>query len=518
MLKESFDPKRLKVNLQSIPNPEDLYFFVLELANSKAKTMEIAWDRSDGMAHFQLLLTAKLGVDVFIWQLKSGKEPNVKLLWEQNTKDIKFIHNLIVKSCGTLKVTSNKISKEISAITEPDKDFSQLSTNQHKAFSSKETKPDSISGTTAFISLIDLILNIYKAKNTGKLTVYDEANQFDTYFIGGVLTHCQYEESTGLSVFYNLLETNDCKFEFEFNSIIRNRSINIEMEDLFNNCTELINESSYLKDIGINPNSVLNQVNQKLSKSEFRTIFNHLSKDNLTNFEQLYKHFDGNLTIAEIVQSLNLPKSTWVPSVSRLIKHGLITQIIPSVDKPETPAKIKPLDQSLIKSVMMILKRADTQIYSYPAFMFFLEQEYLRSQRANCPFSVILLSFYQKQNNDLFHLQGKALEELLKRIEVGIRRTDYLTHYESSDFALVLPNTHTHGAKILVNRLINKLLIYPLTNSVNSLNLVIACGIVCAPYDIKDIHLILPALETARDYALQNGSRVISYQDIIDRI
>ncbi len=517
MLKESFDPKRLQVNLQAIPAPEDLYFFVLELASNKCKIIEVSWARSDGLAHFRLVIIAGRGIDNIKWQLWSGLEPNIKLLWEQNSKDIRYVHNLIIKSCGALKVTVSKINE--SGFQDLERSLHQMTTYQHKAYEGVSVKPDVIAGVTSFISLLELIQNIYKAKNTGRLVVTADNDQYEVYFIEGVLTHCNLANNSGIDVFYSLLEINDCKFELEINISNCPRTMSVDMDELFLNSASIISESRYLKDIGVDLNSVLVQVNSKLTKNEFVSLLSQYNKDELFVFKAFYRQVDGILSVSEIITTLQLNKSKWIPVISTLFKQGLISQLCLSTSKNSGSTKIKPLDRSLIQSVMMILKRADTQIYTYPAFMYFLDQEYLRSQRANCPFSVVILSFYQKvQESSQINIKGVDREELIKRVESGIRKTDYFTHYENNDFALILPNTHTHGAKILINRLVNKILIYPLSSNINSQNLVIACGIVCAPYDIKDIHLLLPAVENARDFALQNGSRVISYQDIIDKI
>lgn len=518
MLKGSFEPQRSQVHLQATPDPEELYYFLLDLAQNRGKYIDVTWLRPDGLAKFKLTLSAIRSQELIRWQLFSGNPPNEKLLWDNTTKDVVFIHNLIVKSCGSIKITQNNIPKSSSSNTKLPASNTNLLLAAELNTNAEEDN-SIVTGISSFISLTDLIDNIAKARNTGKLTVFDLEHEYQVFFEDGKLTHCSSDYGSGVGVFIDLLETEDNRFQFEASLLPPNRTINQDMEEILNLSQLVGREARYLKDIGVSVDSLISQVNVQLLEIEFESTLSEIPIEEITHYKVFYRLIDGKSSIKDLVKLLKLDRGQWIPIVSALFKHGLVS--LPScsdgVEKHRKLKKIKPLDQSLIQSVRIILKRADTGILTYPALLFFLEQEYLRSQRLDCPFSLMIITLLVKglaPGVEATYIKSTAAAEFIKRIEIIRRRTDYFSHYETNDYALLLPNTLHQGAKILANRFINKLLIHPLSPTVNSQNLIIATGIVCAPADVQDLHWLLPAAEEARDFALKHGSRIISYQDL----
>ncbi|MGB3514597.1 MAG: diguanylate cyclase [Microcoleaceae cyanobacterium] len=83
-------------------------------------------------------------------------------------------------------------------------------------------------------------------------------------------------------------------------------------------------------------------------------------------------------------------------------------------------------------------------------------QEFNRVNRYNLPFSILLLDLdHFKQVNDNYgHLVGDmALCAVVKKINQGIRKVDFLGRYGGEEFIAVLPETNAEQALILAERI-----------------------------------------------------------------
>ena len=118
----------------------------------------------------------------------------------------------------------------------------------------------------------------------------------------------------------------------------------------------------------------------------------------------------------------------------------------------ETPA----LDQSAIASVISLLSRPETGIFTFPAFQFFLEQEHLRFQRGGLPFSIIIFEMYIKNHNtggNYEPLPLSAVRNICSQILSMKRNIDLLAHERGFAFACLLPHTEAAGAVVFARRI-----------------------------------------------------------------
>lgn len=158
----------------------------------------------------------------------------------------------------------------------------------------------------------------------------------------------------------------------------------------------------------------------------------------------------------------------------------------------------KKVDTQAIHSVMMCLRRFDTGMFTYAAFLYFLEQEYFRAYRTRGAFSVVLFSVKTKEwgnqgpNNEI-------LRELAARIAKVKRHNDVLAHYDYDDhYILLLPGTSVIGARRLVSRL--SAVLKGLVEEME-----IAFGVAGVPDDCTDLGALLG--EAEYDKKVNNASK-----------
>lgn len=180
-------------------------------------------------------------------------------------------------------------------------------------------------------------------------------------------------------------------------------------------------------------------------------------------------------------------------SLSNLL-HEVESQ--PVEHKQSRPAKhAKKVDTQAIHSVMMCLRRFDTGMFNYAAFLYFLEQEYFRAYRTRGSLSIVLFSVKSEGNR-------KPTNELLRELAAKIgnlkRNNDVLAHYDSDDhYILLLPGTSVAGARKLVKRLGG------VFSSLNE-DLSVSFGVAGIPDDCTDLGSLLG--EAEYDKKINNAS------------
>jgi GGDEF domain-containing protein len=168
----------------------------------------------------------------------------------------------------------------------------------------------------------------------------------------------------------------------------------------------------------------------------------------------------------------------------------------------------------------MQLRRADTGMFNFPAFLYFLEQEYFRGHRSGSPISVIVFEMRVKSGpNGAIRepLPIGALREAVLRISQAKRHNDLLAHYEAFDYALLCPDTKGEGARVFAKRLITSLTKSPLSHGVDAGSLSLSFGAACVPEDFLELGLLLSAAESAKANALQNEKQVLLYRDLLPK-
>ena len=166
---------------------------------------------------------------------------------------------------------------------------------------------------------------------------------------------------------------------------------------------------------------------------------------------------------------------------------------------------------------MMSLRRPETGMFTYPAFLYFLEQEYFRGYRSGSPLSVMVMEMRVVSGPP--HLSREPLDvpavaEVVRRISRLKRHIDLLAHYDQYDYAMLLPNTKTSGANIFAQRVARAIWSSPLAYGVDSANLSLAFGVACIPDDCLDLGVLLAAAEAAKAQALRAAVPIALYRDL----
>lgn len=173
------------------------------------------------------------------------------------------------------------------------------------------------------------------------------------------------------------------------------------------------------------------------------------------------------------------------------------------------------VDSSIVESVERNLSRAESGIFSYMAFLYFLEHEFVRFQRGGLPFSIVVFELSMKVGDAMEPVPMPAAREACDRIRKMKRTLDMVAHFEALEFAFLLPHTEPAGAAVFCSR-VEKLIREGALPGVDNSALVTAYGIAGIPEDCSSPDKLLLAASEARKHALTAGKTTVCYKDIED--
>ncbi|MBX9693299.1 MAG: DUF4388 domain-containing protein, partial [Cyanobacteria bacterium] len=362
----------------------------------------------------------------------------------------------------------------------------------------------------------NLLQSINLAKMTGRLDVKTPAAICQIFFQEGIPLHCKLKESTGDISMIELLTWTDGEFRFWPDEKTTERSVNKRLDAILMEGVTLLDQSKYLDTQGLNMESCLVKKNAMISEEEFAARLQKGAPLDLERQLDFYELIDNRNTLAELIRKRPMPKTDYVPILFNLVSCGLV-QITDQAPQQNRLARLKALgiDDNQLQAVIKTLNRSETGILNYNAFIYFLDQEYLRYEYFNLPFSLVVFSLGQRKGPAVESLQMLAVRRAMQRIGLVKRQVDYLGHYETFDYALLLPNTNSAAAGAMANRVADVLREAPLSSDMDSRSLALAFGVASVPDDCVDLDKLLMAAKAARDAAKKQGNkRVVLARDL----
>lgn len=483
-----------------------------------------------------------------IWQMFQAGENSANSLWKYHSTDTLLVYNKLLTSIGeevqrvhlnaALDQAQQTQSKtDIPAIGQPENDSGLVfyyapaskeeldKTTPLPAFSNQTALAERstvLNGDLAFIQITTLLQSLQLAKMTGRLQIDSKEGAAEVFFLEGKPVHCSVPYASGNEGVFELMSWQEGKFFFQPQVVTKKRTLTEALDNLVIQGVQLLDKMNYLKNVGYREDSVLAQVeDENRLSNDLEDILSVGDPDCVAAQRKIYSSVDGVTESNKLFKSLGLSRSQWVPAVNYLIRAKLITIGGGKTQGEMNKLSLKPkaVDNAAIQSVMMTLRRPDTGMFNYAAFLYFLEQEYFRGHRAGTPLSVIVFDMRVKSGvQEIIRepMPAQALNEAVFRISNTKRQSDLLAHYEGFDYALICPNTKGEGAKVLCRRILKALAKSPLTSTISIKNLDIRFGIACIPEDFLELGLLLSAAEAARNKAAEseNDQETVLYREI----
>lgn len=367
-------------------------------------------------------------------------------------------------------------------------------------------------------SAADLLREILKGGLTGRLDIRSGDLTATVFVHGGIPIDATANDVTGDEAVIEMLTWKEGTFSFEPRILRNNQTVFESIESLVDQSRLLTERISYLKEAGMLPTSTLMPITTLVSQGDFVGRVQDNCPTDIDTISRVYCSLDGKRTFEELCRFLHLSRIQMVNIIFQLMIKELIKVV--NAERPKSALNFSPktIDNAAIQSIMMSLRNAETGLFIYPAFLYFLEQEYFRSYRSRTSFSVVVCELRQKRiiDGDVSRtaLTERALMDATLRISKIKRHVDMVAHYDGDNYALLLPSTRSQGAEIFVGRIIDALRERPLGGEIMASQLALAFGVAAIPDDFRDLPSLLGGAELAMKHAKKNDTAMVMYRDI----
>lgn len=372
------------------------------------------------------------------------------------------------------------------------------------------------------ISLIKLLKQYKGAKVSGRLRVDTKDAAAVLYLNQGEVLQAMLGELTGDEALTEILLLGDGSFSLStgISTVGMKRTVETPAEVLLANHRQMAHLVKELQDYGMSANSTFVRADASLTKAQFMQIASQEAPMDPEVMAGIYIKLDGRQTLADLAKSSKMPRLKLVEAIYHMVSFELVDISNPpaSVAPKQLTVVPKKIDGTLIQSVMMSLRREDTGLFIYPAFLYFLEEEFFRIYRSRGTLSVVLFEMRDEVVTEggvkRRVLPGAAVADAARRITAKKRHTDVVGHYEAYDFAIMLPDTGPAGVKVFVKK-ITKYLTETALAGMEGRKLSLTFASASIPEDFTNLNSLLGACELTLDEARNRGKIYLQYGDLL---
>jgi len=535
--KSSPPTRHLRLPKQSaIPGIGDIEFIMEESRKTPGKAVELPFYLPNNkQLEFVLSVICQTEKGDPDWAISQISSKGLDLLWRHASNDLSLICNLVNNSAsGTNEVqdvvSPNAIMGMRDDVVEKGagKDGAggtRSSTTTSGATTSISQGPKPImEGDLKNLPITNLLHSIRQGKMTGKLVVKNLVEECQIYFVEGEPVHGVFKDILGNTVVIELVTWTKGEYQFwqSDSSTTDTKTIDEPLDVLLKQGINLLNQSKYLETSGLHFESCLIKKNTMISEEEFKTRIQKGTPIEMAKQLDFYELIDNRSTLFDLLRKRSLSKLEWVPIIFNLVSCGLV-HITDQAPQSSRFANLKMLgiDENSVQKVSKNFLQPETDILTYPAFLYFLDQEYLRYEYFNFPFSLVVFSLgYRRPDatgGTVESLAPLAIRRAMQRISLVKRRIDLLSHFETADYAILLPNTNAVAAGALASKVAEVLREAPLSSDMDARNLALAFGVAAVPEDYQQLDKVLIAATKARESAKKGQRRVVLAREAINQ-
>ncbi|CAN5318394.1 hypothetical protein BH11CYA1_BH11CYA1_43100 [soil metagenome] len=477
------------------------------------------------------------------WTFLSGTLTGLSTVWNIPCIDLQLVHSL-VESESTGKdsidlISSNSFNRSTTGnIAFPSAEIVEQSTSQtmsgaanlmQQASSSSNQEASiareapsvqvtgqqqaSLEGDLEKLNLPAVLQSLALSKMTGRLGIASIFGGADIFLVEGNPVHATTGETKGDHAIIETLLWPSGKFKFIEQEKCADYTLTKRLETLLMEGFALLDQHNYLKNAGLNMDTYLKQAYRNLSEMQFEQLASRGAPVNMTMQKDFYLEIDSEVTLYELLLRMPLAKADWVPVVYNLVSVGLV-RLSNQVQKKEVVELLdRDLDEQAIAAAIKPLSRLETDTFTYPVFQYFLKQEIARYGVDAKAFTLMVFDLLIERPSGQETMPLSAAKEALERVK-GIKRDiDILGHFETFDYAIILPQTATRSAAIVAQRILERINAEPIASlGTNNGQINIAFGLAAFPQDGKSAGLLMAAAAEAKKHARKTSIAIVEYK------
>lgn len=380
------------------------------------------------------------------------------------------------------------------------------SSSQHQSFGVN------LSGELADVDLFGVVQSISICKMTGRLEVVEGMRLIDLFFEDGTPVHASMEDALladattlkkGDEVILDVLMWKKGKFNFHSTMRTKDRSVVRRMDGLLVEAAALRDQKGEILKKGIDELAPLFKANAQMSEAEFETAVKTGVPADLGAQKMIFTQLKHGECLEDFLQRVPMPVNAWVPAIFNMSMLGLLVAEQKAHLSGSHPVSGN-VDFSVISAAFEELLRPETQMLSYPLFLFFVQAEHKRGARTRTGYSVVI--FDVRQNGLL--PGGRQLKKVVKAFEKVKGEMDMVGHFQTLEFGFLLPFRNADQSMELCLKVVAELSqIKPeidennpdaVVDPADSLPLDLTFGVVSVPEDTTDLSRALLIAQSNR--------------------
>ena len=470
----------------SLPALRQLQNMLAESLKEPGHTTQLPF--GDAPDELTLAVFKDRGKGDYHWTLYRGDQGNRMLVWEQVSADPAFIHQLITAQFPSF----DAVSKSDQAVTQS---FESQST------SGRVRGKATLEGNLENMQMPNVLQSVGMSKGTGRLEVETTSENATVYFDDGNPIHCVLGSLEGSPALIELVGWEEGQFRFYPEAKFETVTIKKRLDMMLMEGAALDDQRQLLKQKNIRDESYLLRNHPSITEQLFEQLLEKGTGADMTLQKRMYQLIDNKSRLIDILRKCNVNKQKWVPIIFNFATCNLVTFVDELPDSSEKPMQEADIDWNQAREAERLLMSAETGVLSQQAFLYLLEREFHRFERFGRPVSVILLELCVRSadpNGAPQPLPLGAIREVAERVNKMKRKTDSFAHYESSGFALLLPETESTSARNFAGRMAEMLMTTPLSAKFGGSPVLASVGVGSVPDDCVSLGAMLAIAKPAR--------------------
>ena len=405
-------PRSVRLPKQSImPNYSDIQFLHQEAGKGGGKQVDMPFSVTEGSQEYLLSVKVDRAVSMDpIWTFSIVSPKGNQVLFSTAEGDISLVANLVMSGAGcdplgdafanegmmgmdtmgNLATVTAQGSAELPTIT-------QSSVEPAVLFDSpKPGMKATLEGDLTKMQAPNLLQSITMAKMTGRLDCKDKNETAKIFFVDGAISHAEIKDTIGDEAVIDFITWTAGEFRFWPDERSNDKTVHRRLEAMLMEGVTMLDQVKYLESANLKMESCLVKRNAIISEQEFSQRLTKGAPIGLQPQLDLYELIDNRTTLYDILRKRPMKKTEWVPIMFNLLTCGLVQVTDQQISRSGSMRSIG-IDEATLQSVTKHLIRPESGIMTFPAFLYFLDQEYLRYEYFNFPLSLIVFSLGNRQ-------------------------------------------------------------------------------------------------------------------------
>ncbi len=500
----------------TIPVLKQIYALQAEAQSNAGRTVELPF--GDAPEDYILTIFRDKTKGDWLWMLYRGHGSDSFLEWSYVTPDPGVIHNVIsaqfpgasLKSIvlpGTADSREDYETQSTSAnlnrsnqVNTSNYEIQSQTANQERINQSttsgmSKLQRATLEGELENLSVPNVLQSVAMGKMTGRLEINSHTDVANVHFYEGSPLHCSMRGVEGDAAIIELVGWSSGAFRFYPEPKTSVETVKKRLDWLLMEGAAFDDQQKFLNTRGLTLESFVVRKHNNITESMFEQMAAKGACSDMRLLKGFYQSIDSKSTLVEVLRRRPLPKTDWVFVLYTLVSCDLVHFI---TNLPETAKQVVPgvpaVDWQTVRTFEKSMLRQDTELYTFPAFLYFLEKEFLRFERFSQPFSIIIIDVGVRSSKNvklIDPLPLRGIREVASRIDRLKRKTDLLGHYETFGLSLLLPLTDGTSARSFASRLADVIVSTPLADDIETNSLVLSIGTASIPESCQDLGTML---------------------------